>query len=64
MLCSAESTYQDVLRQDCFTLIDADGSGAIDVSELWQAFKLLNLRVSKAQVQSRQSPHVSLRMRW
>ncbi|KAK9845373.1 hypothetical protein WJX81_004773 [Elliptochloris bilobata] len=36
--------------QDCFTLIDADGSGAIDVSELWQAFRLLNLRVSKAQV--------------
>ena len=35
--------------QDCFALIDADGSGAIDVSELWQAFRLLNLRVSKAQ---------------
>ena len=39
-----------MLAQDCFTLIDADGSGAIDVSELWQAFRLLNLRVTKTQV--------------
>jgi Ca2+-binding EF-hand superfamily protein len=39
-----------VLAQDCFTLIDADGSGAIDVSELWQAFRLLNLRMTKTQV--------------
>ena len=34
----------------CFQLMDLDGSGAIDSSELWQAFQLLRIRVTKAKV--------------
>ncbi|KAK9828591.1 hypothetical protein WJX72_000922 [[Myrmecia] bisecta] len=37
--------------EECFRLIDADGSGAIDVDEMFEAFQLLGLRVSKKQVE-------------
>ncbi len=35
---------------ECFTMIDADGSGAIDVDELHKAFQMLQLKVSKAKI--------------
>eukprot|EP00891_Asterochloris_glomerata_P006100 jgi/Astpho2/6100/gw1.00084.152.1_t len=30
--------------------MDADGSGSIDVDEMWQAFQLLKIRVSRQMV--------------
>ena len=36
--------------QECFALMDGDGSGAIDVDELYSAFKILGLQVSKQAV--------------
>jgi EF hand len=36
--------------EECFSLMDADGSGAIDVEEMWEAFQLLGLKVSKQMV--------------
>ena len=33
--------------QECFALMDGDGSGAIDVDELYSAFKILGLHVTK-----------------
>ncbi len=35
---------------ECFALMDGDGSGAIDVDELFQAFHLLGLHVTKQAV--------------
>ena len=36
--------------QECFGLMDADGSGSIDVDEMWEAFQLLKIRVSRQMV--------------
>ena len=35
---------------ECFALMDGDGSGAIDVDELYRAFRVLGLRVTKKSV--------------
>lgn len=35
---------------ECFKLMDGDGSGAIDVDELYSAFKILGLHVTKKSV--------------
>ena len=35
---------------ECFALMDADGSGAIDVDELYHAFRVLGLQVTKKSV--------------
>ena len=32
---------------ECFKLLDEDGSGALDISELVKAFKMLGFKVSK-----------------
>ncbi len=32
--------------RECFELLDADGSGALCADELYQAFKMLGMRVS------------------
>eukprot|EP00798_Chlamydomonas_sp_ICE-L_P009038 gene9038-16160_t len=37
--------------QQCFKLMDEDGSGAIDAEELGAAFKLLGFKLSKADIQ-------------
>eukprot|EP00249_Psilotum_nudum_P013065 c24133_g1_i2 orf=220-1269(+) len=37
--------------KECFNLIDADGSGAIDVGELVTAFTVLGLRVRRSEVE-------------
>ena len=36
---------------ECFDLMDADGSGAIDAGEMGAAFKLLGFRLSRAEVE-------------
>ena len=36
--------------EECFTMIDADGSGAIDVDELYKAFKMLQLKVTRSKI--------------
>ena len=35
---------------ECFALMDGDGSGAIDVDELYRAFRVLGLHVTKQSV--------------
>ena len=35
---------------ECFALMDGDGSGAIDVEELYKAFRVLGLHVTKQAV--------------
>ena len=35
---------------ECFALMDKDGSGAIDVDELYRAFRVLGLHVTKQSV--------------
>ena len=35
---------------ECFALMDGDGSGAIDVDELYKAFRVLGLHVTKKSV--------------
>jgi centrin-1 len=37
----------------CFELMDADGSGAIDADELSDAFELLGLKYTRAEIQER-----------
>ncbi|MCO5558313.1 hypothetical protein L7F22_011893 [Adiantum nelumboides] len=37
--------------KECFDLIDADGSGAIDAEELVTAFNVLGMRVKKSEVE-------------
>ena len=41
------SKQERVQLQECFALMDGDGSGAIDVDELYSAFKILGLHVTK-----------------
>lgn len=36
--------------KECFALMDGDGSGAIDVNELYKAFRILGLHVTKQAV--------------
>ena len=36
--------------EECFVMIDADGSGAIDVDELHKAFKMLQLKVTRSKI--------------
>ncbi|GBG84237.1 hypothetical protein CBR_g38208 [Chara braunii] len=42
---------QKVELRECFDLIDSDGSGAIDATELITAFKVLGFRVKKSEVE-------------
>lgn len=44
------SKHERVQLQECFALMDGDGSGAIDVNELYSAFKILGLHVSRQAV--------------
>ncbi|KAK3237802.1 hypothetical protein CYMTET_52150 [Cymbomonas tetramitiformis] len=46
------TTEQVSEMQECFDLIDTDGSGAIDVDELDSAFKVLGMQIKKAEVQN------------
>ena len=42
---------QKAQLKTCFELMDADGSGAIDADELMDAFVLLGLNFSRAEIQ-------------
>lgn len=43
------STQRDEIRE-CFRLLDADGSGALDVDELQMAFKVLSMPMTRAAI--------------
>mmetsp|Transcript_31529 Transcript_31529/g.102733 ORF Transcript_31529/g.102733 Transcript_31529/m.102733 type:complete len:556 (-) Transcript_31529:2236-3903(-) len=45
------SREQRVELRDCFSLIDTDGSGAIDADELQEAFKVLGLKFRRADIE-------------
>ena len=42
---------QKAQLRTCFDLMDADGSGAIDAEELSEAFELLGMNYSRAEIQ-------------
>lgn len=41
----------------CFDLMDADGSGSIDADELSDAFELLGINLSRAEIQVSPGDH-------
>ena len=47
------SEEQKAQLKTCFELMDSDGSGAIDVTELADAFDLLGLNFTRAEIQAR-----------
>ena len=54
------SDEQKAQLKTCFELMDADGSGAIDASELQDAFTLLSLNLSRAEIQVRRACGLAL----
>lgn len=45
------SDEQKAQLRTCFDLMDADGSGAIDAEELSEAFELLGMNYTRAEIQ-------------
>ena len=52
------SEEQKAQLKTCFELMDSDGSGAIDVTELADAFDLLGLNFTRAEIQARPVHHL------